>query len=361
MSLDKLILFQNCVPVMGAKNCLICDLQKHSFISISKELYNFISNYNNKSIDYIIKNEGKKGEDKINFLIKNNLAFIEKDHNNFPPINFRFNYPFQISNSIITVTEKIDVFDVIQQLDNLNCKNVEFIILENSLINIKKINEFINKGKFIISSIGFIVNYERGITKNKISKLLLKYPRISFFIIGNYKENDFLEPVRENNMGYALFSKSKYNNEKLCGNISPDYFICNMKLFSETKVYNSCLNKKISIDVAGNIKNCPSMIQNFGNIENTTLEEALQHKDFKKYWNLTKDNIEVCKDCEFRYICTDCRAYTERSHTDNNGLDISKPLKCGYNPYIGEWEEWSTNPLKEKAIQFYGMQELIKK
>ena len=103
------------------------------------------------------------------------------------------------------------------------------------------------------------------------------------------------------------------------------------------------------------------MPQIFGNIKNTSLEEALGQPDFKKYWNLTKDHIEVCKDCEFRYICTDCRAYTERTHTRSEGLDISKPLKCGYNPYTGEWEEWSTNPLKEKAIKHYGMEVLVKR
>ena len=28
--------------------------------------------------------------------------------------------------------------------------------------------------------------------------------------------------------------------------------------------------------------------------------------------------------------------------------------------YTLEWEDWSTNPLKEKAIKYYGMEELIK-
>ena len=60
------------------------------------------------------------------------------------------------------------------------------------------------------------------------------------------------------------------------------------------------------------------------------------------------------KDCEFRYICTDCRAYVE----DPEDI-LSKPLKCGYNPYTGEWSEWSTNPLKQKAIDFYGMREMV--
>jgi len=98
------------------------------------------------------------------------------------------------------------------------------------------------------------------------------------------------------------------------------------------------------------------MKQSFGNIKDTTLEDALKKRGFKKYWNINKDKIKVCQDCEFRYICTDCRAYLE------DPKDIySKPLKCGYDPYTGKWSEWSTNPLKQKAIKYYGMEELIKK
>jgi hypothetical protein len=81
--------------------------------------------------------------------------------------------------------------------------------------------------------------------------------------------------------------------------------------------------------------------------------------------------INICKDCEFRHhrvlgtsICTDCRAYVENPDAcpDLLGDILSKPLKClsrelggGYNPYTCEWEDWSTNPLKEKAIKHYEM------
>lgn len=92
--------------------------------------------------------------------------------------------------------------------------------------------------------------------------------------------------------------------------------------------------------------------ESFGNIKYNSLEESVIRSGFKKYWNLTKDHIEVCKDCEFRYICTDCRAYTERTHFEKE-LDISKPLKCGYDPYTCQWEEWAKNPLKQKAAQYY--------
>ena len=86
------------------------------------------------------------------------------------------------------------------------------------------------------------------------------------------------------------------------------------------------------------------MKDSFGNIRNTKLEDAYSQEKFKKYWNITKDKIKVCKDCEFRYICTDCRAYLADSK-DN----LSKPLKCGYNPYIGEWSEW---PNKKESNKF---------
>ena len=28
---------------------------------------------------------------------------------------------------------------------------------------------------------------------------------------------------------------------------------------------------------------------------------------YEKYWNMTKEDVEQCKDCEYRYICFDCR------------------------------------------------------
>lgn len=97
------------------------------------------------------------------------------------------------------------------------------------------------------------------------------------------------------------------------------------------------------------------MKESYGNIRDTTLLEALEKPGFKKYWNINKDQVEVCKDCEFR-IAADCGAYLE----DPDNIR-SKPLRCGDNPYTCKWEEWSTNPLKQKAIEHYGMQELVKK
>ena len=98
------------------------------------------------------------------------------------------------------------------------------------------------------------------------------------------------------------------------------------------------------------------MIKSYGNIRNTKLIDVVNNPEFQKVWHIKKDEITKCQDCEFRHICTDCRAYLE-----NPEDQYSAPLKCGYDPYTCTWEEWSTNPLKEKAIAFYGMEELVKK
>lgn len=79
-------------------------------------------------------------------------------------------------------------------------------------------------------------------------------------------------------------------------------------------------------------------------------EGVITNNNFKQLWGIKKDEIKVCQDCEFRHMCTDCRAYIE------NPNDIySKPLKCGYNPYRCEWDNWKLDPQKQNAIQFYGL------
>jgi SPASM domain peptide maturase of grasp-with-spasm system len=110
------------------------------------------------------------------------------------------------------------------------------------------------------------------------------------------------------------------------------YFRINKSLFTESQNHNTCLNRKLCIDAEGNIKNCPSMPRSFGNIKDTTLLEAIEKEGFKDLWFITKDQIEVCKDCEFRYMCTDCRCFLK----DSENI-YSQPAKCTYNPYIAKW------------------------
>lgn len=362
MTKEVIKLYTNCIAVKGATQSIICDLNRNTFDVITNDLYQILKQFDGKkSIEEIKAYYKNKYDDIIDeyfeFLFEKEYVFFTDTPKWYPKMSLEYDYPFEISNAILDrdISSSYDIHKTFDKLEYLHCKFLEIRFYnETSLHELGEYINYIEERQYITYSIGFILPFSKETTKENLEKLIIKHPRISYLMITNSKENEFI-PSKTETMGYIIYAKANVESQKCCGIITPEYFSSNIKLFTESLHHNSCLHKKISIDIDGNIKNCPSMPQSFGNIKDTTLEQALNNRDFKKYWNLTKDSIEVCKDCEFRYICTDCRAYTEKTHENTDGLDTSKPLKCGYNPYIGEWEEWSTNPLKQKAINQYGL------
>ena len=356
-------LFANCIPVKGANRSAICDLQRNSIKLIPNDLYNLLQEKtsNIETIKANYKNEFDETIDEyFEFLIEHEFAFQTDTPELFPEMSLDWFEPAIINNAIIDISKEstFDIFIVLNQLDDFNCKNIQIrYYRDTSIKEIKSVIDYLDTNEMFITSVDFIFPILKiKNIKAVYSELIKNHKRINSIINYNASKKEFIEPINEFNRGYIVFVEENVLSQKTCGRIASDFFTPNIKTFTESQNYNTCLNKKISIDINGNIKNCPSMAQSFGNIKDTTLEEALNHKDFKKYWNITKDKIDVCKDCEFRYVCTDCRAYIEKPEDM-----YSKPLKCGYNPYTNEWSEWSTNPLKQKAIAYYGMQELVKK
>jgi SPASM domain peptide maturase of grasp-with-spasm system len=353
----------NCIAVKGANRSSICDLQRNEVKLIPHDLYKLITLHEGKNIEEI-KAEYEElyhdiVDEYLNFLFEHEYAFLTDMFELYPKLNTQWFESSEITNAIIDINNEstCDITSVLSQLDDLNCKNVQVRFF--SITNLNRIVEilgFLNTSESIVSSVNFVVSFTEEFSIEKLTQLLKSQPRISSFMLYNHKKDIFINPLQGDTTTYVQYTTKNISSSVHCGVISQEYFAPNVKAYTEGLHHNSCLNRKIAIDVNGNIKNCPSMSQSFGTIENTTLQEALQHTDFKKYWNITKDQIDVCKDCEFRYICTDCRAYTE-----NPDDQYSKPLKCGYDPYTNEWSAWSKNPLKQKAIVHYEMQELIKK
>lgn len=354
-SIKKIKLFANCIPVKGAERSLICDLQRNRFDFIPNDLCEILILHEGKSTSEI-KNVYNNQYDEIideyiSFLLEKEYVFFTHHPNWFPKMGLQWQDPFRINNAIIDVGENFEFEKILFELNSLKCKAVEFRFYDWKAIQIvNDILNYVDLKKSIISSVGFVLHYSEETTEHILNAIISNNSRVAYFVITNSPKNNFIKSL-SNNVGYIIYTKDVVNDATHCGLITNMSLVINTKLFTESQHHNTCLNRKISIDKNGNIKNCPSMTESFGNIKDTTLEEALNHPNFKKYWHITKDRIEVCKDCEFRHICTDCRAYTE-----NPEDQYSKPLKCGYDPYTNEWEEWSTNPLKQKAIEYYRLQ-----
>nr|WP_262908298.1 grasp-with-spasm system SPASM domain peptide maturase [Chryseobacterium sp. X308] len=358
-------LFDSVKIVRGAKNAIIFDASTGFLQFIPIAFFDLLSNEHQNY--FILKKQLDNDslevlEEYINFIIDNKLGVIlntKKELSTFQNTSEFKETPTFVDYLILDINSS-DVLDdvLLQQICDLRIKYLQIrfselelndiikVIRKLSLLNDSSINELSLVANYDLQLVTFIKENQYSIS-NKFLHFILHS--------SNEQGSQTLEHVQ------LSIIKNRINIPLSCGLVDLKNINFNRNFYLEAKQYNSCLNKKISIDVNGNIKNCPSMPQSFGNIKDTTLENSLNHPEFKKYWNLTKDNIEVCKDCEFRYICTDCRAYTEQTSFNKEGLDTSKPLKCGYNPYTGEWEEWSTNPLKQKAIESYGMQVFLKK
>jgi hypothetical protein len=50
-------------------------------------------------------------------------------------------------------------------------------------------------------------------------------------------------------------------------------------------------------------------------------------------WSAKKDHIDVCKYCEFRYMCLDSRLPIKRKDKE-----WYFETECNYNPYIAKWQ-----------------------
>lgn len=350
------IIFENCQVVKGFSRSLFCDMQRNSYRFIPNDLYNLLITSKGKTLFEIKAQNNNKYDD----IIEENLSLLEREEfifftnypEWFPEISLYWDEPTELTNAIIDIEpDNIHDFDSIwNQLSKIGCEHIQ--LRSYKRIDLNKIEKIINKiGKQRIISIELIIPYYKNKTDQDLIDFVYKQPRVFSLILHSANKNKtiFISPTQ---MGNIYLSRNKIISYDNCGKINSDLFNTNVKSYTEAQHYNTCLNRKISIDVEGNIKNCPSMSQSFGNIKDTTLQEALDHPDFKKYWNVKKDDITKCKDCEFRYICTDCRAYLEEPDDM-----YSAPLKCGYDPYTGEWSEWSENPLKKKAIEFYGMEQ----
>jgi SPASM domain peptide maturase of grasp-with-spasm system len=278
------------------------------------------------------------------------------DEQLFVDYNLGFEMPYEIGNGIIWLKENSPVLNALdsitQDFETLGVKHLEIFLADD-----------------IEDSYLMLLNFLKSIAQTYIECIDIHLPIVANGLRETLKKISELKDNQSVRNFYAYGLDSPLENElpehvintgnpdldyRYCGIVSTSYFMNNPVAYNLSNFHNTCLYKKIAIDLEGNIKNCPSMKESFGNVQDTRLVDAVRQQHFKKYWSITKDQIDKCKDCEFRHICTDCRAYT-----DDPTNPYAAPLKCGYDPYTCEWQDWSLNPLKYNAMDYYDMKNIV--
>ncbi|EHQ24693.1 grasp-with-spasm system SPASM domain peptide maturase [Mucilaginibacter paludis] len=323
--MSKMTLYASCIPVKGAVRSTICDLQRTTYEIIPNSMYDFLVYYNGKSIneiknDFSIEDQVIVDE-YIDFLLKKEYIFFSDFPNNFPPISLDWDSPCLITNAIVDfdAASNHNFKKIVDQLSFLRCQALELRFFD--VVNLNFIKGLILQTKnSSLRYINLVIKYDSLILEEDIKDLLAQNTVLTHVLFHSCPKPVFTE------LATTVFSiDTIISDETHCGVISEYNFSVNITSFTESVNFNSCLNRKISIDKRGEIKNCPSLPNSFGNINDISLNEIVNQSNFTRVWQIKKDSINVCKDCEFRYICTDCRAYVSDLY--------AKPIKCHYDPY----------------------------
>ncbi|MCG3667857.1 radical SAM protein [Aliarcobacter butzleri] len=173
------------------------------------------------------------------------------------------------------------------------------------------------------------INYRLSYIKTKINKNFsintlrkelntkapIKIDPIRLVGRGNINLTD-KEIIEEKSITLASFQKLKLKSENIQMNFNQ----------------HNCFSKKLYITSDLDIYPCVMERRfKYGNLKDNNLRNILLSCD--SIINLTKDDVEYCKDCEFKYVCFDCRP---DSISENFR---EKPYYCKYNPLKGVWSD----------------------
>lgn len=321
----------------GYSRTMMCDFKKGMWQFIPNEYYELVQLFKKYTIDQI-ESEKRMEPDKmytfIEFLLTHNCAQLVDDIHLFPDLELKWYSPHFIENAIIDIDDRSDhdYLKIAGELQTLYCKNIQFRCFAGK--ELSEISHLISlfKGRDF-ESIDFILKYSPSIREEDYLSLASATPSVSFIIHSAPKTAFFESRLKEIYpvVGYVQYTEQIITSADCCGIINPANFVFPRfpRDFIEGMVRNRCLNAKISVSASGEIKNCPSMKMAYGNIRTDSLIEVYRNKNFRKYWFITKDKIAVCKDCEYRYVCPDCRAFVKNK--------FGKPDKCPYDPYRATW------------------------
>ena len=105
MSKEVFKLVQNCIPVRGAQQSLICDLHRKTYHPIPNDLYGILTEHEGKTVQKIKSIYNNKYDviidDYFEFLLEKEYIFFTTTPDWFPKMELQFHYPFEISNAII--------------------------------------------------------------------------------------------------------------------------------------------------------------------------------------------------------------------------------------------------------------------
>ena len=245
----------------------------------------FLGNLKNRDLFQIPNSENEL--DKIKDLL--NLRFFEKKYASKSLFEF-----LSKNRMIYKIPKGIEKCFPVREIKYESKYKIEYLTLDYSnLDNLKKAIEICNTiqiPNLILKIDDDVIDKIENFIKDK------SFPE-SVTIITNNKTI-----LAQNNPFRIIIEKIDTR-----GFVNRDTMDFKQSLYIESQFHHNYFNKKMHINSNGDIKNTSESYEVFTNLKNNNfleiLKKAIDSDAFQKYWNITKDVCDVCKDCEFRYSC----------------------------------------------------------
>lgn len=321
----------NCISVKGYSRSILYNLSLQTYDYIPNSLCGLLQN-NSLITDWINLEQKKDDLDTIseyvNFLVENKYVINcnSKNEKCFIPLEWKGDTPENITSVTLNFNDIISnvfIHQIIDFIYKIEAKNIAILYTGKECCLIKLLQ--LLKGTYITNIELFLLNEEFANTV--LESLIEENPSVTKIVFHTADEETLLFLDTKNQ--FPVY----YTKNKIFDTFPESIkFIINKNFFFEAQLYNPYFYKKIFIDKNGNIK------QSFYsdiicNVVNVDIDLLFENKELNKYWLITKDKINICKDCENKYACYDNRL--PQLYSNEIWFYAST---CGYNPYICKWQ-----------------------
>lgn len=316
----------SCIPVKGDKRGVIYDLQKGSLYFVPNSIIDLFVDNSKNTIEYLfLKFPNQEGlvNKYLIYLIENELIFLTSDIDKFPNLSLKFERPFLLDIIFIELDSLSNSKkSLLEEVNTLGCTQVVIVTHQSIVIDtLKEVIDLLSESK--IQIIDLITKYDSEIVTH-ILELHNISPRL--------RKTIFFDSLNNTNDNYIEFTSKNLNNILTKRIKDTNDLIINQDAYFESLKHNLFFNRKVYISDNGDIKHYFNENEFYGNIKNCTIQSIVNSNDFQNLWNITKEDIEECKNCEFRYLCPD-----NRIPLIINNKYFHETL-CKYNPKEAKWD-----------------------
>jgi SPASM domain peptide maturase of grasp-with-spasm system len=325
-----------CCPVKGSRRSIIYDLPRNTYDFIPNTLYDILTNCDGSTLEEVknVYEDRAIISDYFDFLLGKEYIFLCKqdDLMSFPPLELTWEHPSLINSAVVSLNSETnyDLTTAFRSLDRLGCRHI--------FIRVEEVQDFdyyqtllrhFSKSTYL--SVEIEAPYIASFSISTLKDLLKEHPRLRAFICRGAPDTLFIPSPHLGFGMIAWITEHAGHNDQILN--FREYFNVNIPLYTEAQYHNVYFNRKVFIDSEGFICNSPVAGNRFGHLSKDTLIDVLDRPGFKRYWNISKDKIEICRDCEFRYMCMD-----NRSPVQDAAGNWSHSSECEYNPYLALWK-----------------------